>query len=174
MTQLTADDLVQIKEIEFLKSGYCRAIDNKQWDRLPEFFTSDAQFEGFGGGVITAVPKFVERISRLLDGSVTVHHLHHYEIRIVGAGKAKGVWSMVDYNEWPKPGVLRDVPEATGFCGYGFYEERYSQEAGGWRIGFMRLTRIRFDPVIRNASDRINPFESRGLIAPSPGWLDEA
>jgi len=173
MTRMNADDLVHIVEIEFLKSRYCRAIDNKEWDRLPGLFASNASFEGFGGGVISAVPEFVKRIVRLLDGSVTVHQLHHHEIKIVGPDKAKGVWSMTDYNEWPAPGKFRDVPEAIGFCGYGFYEERYCRDAEGWRIEFMRLTRIRFDYLIRSEKDRINPFDRRSLISPSPDWVDE-
>lgn len=173
MTRVTVNDLVHITEIEFLKSRYCRAIDNKEWDRLPELFTSDASFEGFGGGVITAVPEFVDRIVRLLNGSVTVHQLHHHEIKIIGADSASGVWSMTDYNEWPAAGKFRDVPEAIGFCGYGFYEERYCRDEGGWQIERMRLTRIRFDYLVRSKRDRINPFDRRGLISPSPDWLDE-
>lgn len=173
MTGLTGDDLVQIKEIEFLKSRYCRAIDNKGWDRLPEMFVPEARFEGFGKGTITPTSDFVTHIAKLLEGAVTVHHLQHHEIRIVGPSEARGVWCMEDYNEWPSPGVLRHVPAATGFRGYGFYEERYRQVEGRWRIEFMRLTRIRFDPVIRSAGDGINPFERRGLISPSFDWLDE-
>jgi len=172
MARLTVDDLVHIREIEFLKSRYCRAIDNKEWHLLPEFFVPDARFEGFGGGVITAVSKFVERITKLLEGSITVHHLHHHEIKIVGPTEARGVWALMDYNEWPVAGVLRDAPEATGFCGYGFYEECYRNEEGQWRIEFMRLTRLRVDPLIRG-QERINPFERCGLVLPRPGWLEE-
>lgn len=172
MAKLTFEALADIKEIEFLKSGYCRMIDNKQWARLPELFSSEASFEGFGGGIITSVPQFIERIAKLLDGSVTVHHLHHHEIKIVGATEANGVWAMMDYNEWPTPGVLRHVPEATGFWGYGFYEERYRLVDGSWRIEFMRLARIRLDPLVRGGHERIDPFERKGLIPPSPNWLE--
>ncbi len=174
MTRLTGDDLAHIKEIEFLKSRYCRAIDNKEWDRLPDMFVADARFEGFGKGTITPTSDFVTHIAKLLEGAVTVHHLQHHEIRIVGASEARGVWSMEDYNEWPAAGVLRNVPSATGFRGYGYYEELYRRVEGRWRIASMRLTRIRFDPVIRNAADCINPFERRGLISPSFDWVDES
>lgn len=170
MAKWTVEELADIKEIEFLKSRYCRMIDSKQWDGLPELFSSGASFEGFGGGIITSVAEFIARIAKLLDGSVTVHHLHHHEIKIVSATEAAGVWAMMDYNEWPTPGVLRHVPEATGFCGYGFYEELYRLVDGSWRIEFMRLARIRLDPLIRGEHERIDPFERRGLISPSPDW----
>lgn len=174
MAHLSGDDLVHIKEIEFLKSRYCRAIDNKEWDRLPDMFVPDASFEGFGRGIISPTSDFVTHIAKLLDGAVTVHHLQHHEIRIVGSAEARGVWSMVDYNEWPGAGVLRHIPTAVGFRGYGFYEERYRRIEGLWRIEYMRLSRIRLDPVIRTEGDCINAFERRGLISPSPDWLDEA
>jgi hypothetical protein len=174
MTKFTIEALADIKEIEFLKSRYCRMIDSKQWEGLPDLFSSEASFEGFGGGLITSAPQFIARIAKLLGGSVTVHHLHHHEIRIVSATEATGVWAMMDYNEWPTPGVLRHVPEATGFCGYGFYEERYRLIDGSWRIEFMRLARLRLDPLVRGGHERIDLFETKGLISPSANWLESS
>lgn len=147
MDYLNLDALCHIKQIEFLKARYCRAIDEKRWNDLPEMFTSNASFQGFGGGIISSASAFVEHISRLLEGSVTVHHLHQHEIAFVGGAEATGVWSMMDYNEWSASGVLRKIPSAKGFRGYGSYEDRYLLVDGVWHIESMRLKRIRVDPI---------------------------
>lgn len=175
MSSLTPEAPVHIKEIEFLKSRYCRAIDNKEWDLLPTLFVNEARFEGFGGiSKDATVAEFVALIAQGLEGSITVHHLHHHEIDTVDADHARAVWAMMDYNEWPNSGsALRSFPEATGYCGYGFYEETYKRYDSSWRIEFMRLVRIRRDPLLRGTRDnRFNPFERRGSLAPSPDWLN--
>jgi hypothetical protein len=177
MKGLSVEDLLHIKEIEFLKSRYCRAIDNKEWDLLPQLFLENARFEGFGGIPSDAtVSEFFARISKTLERAITVHHLHHHEISILEETRARGVWAMMDFNEWPEPGVaLRSVPEAIGYCGYGFYEESYRRRDGIWRIEFMRLARIRRDPVFRDGrAGKPDPFARRGFISPRPDWLDVA
>ena len=172
----TIENLLHIKEIEFLKSRYCRAIDNKEWDLLPTLFADDARFEGFSGITnSTTASEFAILIGRALEGTITVHHLHQHEIRIVDTNRARGIWAMMDYNEWPTAGAaLRRFPEATGYCGYGFYEETYRRCDTAWRIDFMRLVRIRRDPLIGGVRDyRFNPFERKDHSQPSRDWLNE-
>ena len=173
---MSAEDLTAIREIETLKSRYCRFVDLKQWRRLPELFTDDARFEGFGAAPDGAtLAEFVSGIERRLGGAVTVHHCHQPEIRLLPPDAAKAVWAMMDFNEWPHTIDLAGYSDASGFMGFGFYQDRYRRVNGAWRISFMRLTRIRVDPLrpAREARERFpfdRPFVHR---RPDVDWLTD-
>jgi hypothetical protein len=49
---------------------------------------------------------------------------------------------MCDYVEYPWEG------ERRGFKGYGFYHEEYRKEEGFWKISFLRMQRLRMDPLV--------------------------
>ncbi|MBR0642713.1 nuclear transport factor 2 family protein [Plastoroseomonas hellenica] len=174
MTELNASDLPHIEEIRRLKSRYCRMIDCRQWERLGELFAPDAKFEGFtivsGQG---SPSEFINELAKRLEGALTVHHCHTPEIRISSPDEAEGVWAMMNLVEWPHPVNLANFSGATGFCGYGFYEERYRRFAGAWRIAHMRLARTRFDPLIGgDRPQEHDPFRGlTGFTRPSAEWM---
>ncbi|OJX63169.1 MAG: hypothetical protein BGO95_09135 [Micrococcales bacterium 73-13] len=61
-----------------------------------------------------------------------------------------------------------DLPGQWGIRGYGHYEEEYRRTAAGWRISFMRLSRLRIEPLVGPGHD-IPAYDLVGLM---PDWLD--
>ena len=171
--QAPPDPVWATLQIQQLKARYCRWIDTKNWAQLPHLFTPDCRFDGMGWNVPPgAGPEFfVERIAVRHARTISVHHCHIPEIRFESRTAARGIWAMEDFVEWQLP---EDVPPewvaagCKGFRGYGHYEERYALHDGQWRIGFLRLTRLRIDGV---------PVESpparMGQVRASSDWLQE-
>lgn len=157
--------------IQQLKAQYCRYIDTKQWDLLSTLFTEDTIFEGFGSAPDGVnVKQFVSGVSKRLEKAISIHHCHMPEFIFHENGNVKGVWAMQDFLQWPEPITLRETSEATGFVGYGHYEEMYRLDKGQWRICFMRLTRLRLDPLPTQTAWP----QSDGLRRASSEWLRES
>ncbi|AWB33162.1 nuclear transport factor 2 family protein [Orrella marina] len=155
--------------IHQLKARYCRYVDTKQWAQLRTLFTDDARFEGFGSAPDgSSADQFVAGVSKRLETAISVHHCHMPELAFNGEGQAKGIWAMQDFLQWPSPIVLREAPDAVGFTGYGHYEEAYRRENDQWLICFMRLTRLRVDPVTKNTQWP----QLDNLRRASPDWLE--
>ena len=167
---ITPEDLCDIEEIKQLKAKYFRYMDTKQWDRmLEEVFAPDAVFEGthqpFKSGA-----EFVNANRVHLGPAKTVHQGHMPEIRLLGRDRARGIWALHDWVEYPE--VHRDGPNAgqRGFTGFGHYLEEYRKPAGGWRIARLRLTRIRRDPLFGPGQSFDLPA---GRLASGPNnWLE--
>lgn len=162
--------------IERLKARYCRYVDLKRWDRLVTLFTPDAEFDGFYRALQDSSPAdFVRGIAQRLEDAITVHHCHMPDIEFESETSARGVWAMTDFNEWPRPTRFDALQDVYGIVGYGFYEEKYRFENGTWLISFMRLTRVRIDPVLKTGRpEGFDPFVlSPGLRRPSPGWVTD-
>ena len=147
------EHLGDLYSIQRLKARYFRYLDTKAWDQFRGLFTDDAAFyfsddsdfhagnsgtpkratREFSGG-----DKFVQRVSRILQTAVTVHHGHMPEIEFIGPDRATGIWSM---NDW-----VDDFENRYAMQGYGHYHEKYEkQDDGNWRISQLRLTRLRTD-----------------------------
>jgi SnoaL-like domain len=145
------EQLLDIEAIKQLKARYFRFLDTKEFDKMADLFTEDAElsfdddtvfFGGTPGG--TATPAMaVERWREFLGPGKTVHHGHMPEIEITGEGTARGIWAMIDYVEF-RPG-----PPRQGIDGYGHYHEEYVKRDGAWKIASMRLTRLRIDGLPR-------------------------
>ncbi|MDA7419194.1 nuclear transport factor 2 family protein [Xenophilus arseniciresistens] len=160
------ESLVSIRQ---LKSRYCRYIDTKQWEALRGLFTADARFEGFGSAPDGAdVQTFVSGVAARLADAVSVHHCHTPEITLLSEDRARGVWAMQDHLQWPRAIALKEAPHASGFQGFGHYEEEYLREAGQWRMHRLRLTRLRIDPL--PAATRFP--EPASLRCHDPRWLE--
>lgn len=165
MTNFQLQDIAVVEGVRQLKARYCRFVDTKQWERLKRLFTPEARLSGFGAVPDGATPDaFVDGVAANLAKAVSIHHVHQPEIAPAGPDRARGVWAMMDYVEFPP-----DEPSpygARGWVGWGFYEEDYVRHDGVWLIDAMRLARIRMDQL---DSDRpaINP----GRLPPSPNWL---
>lgn len=162
--------LLSLELIAQLKARYCRYIDTKQWDLLGSVFTDDCKFEGLGSAPAGAdVTTFVKGVSTRLGPTISVHHVHQPEIVLTSPTTARGVWAMEDFVEWQDGGAVKEAPGAKGFRGYGHYEEEYHKNGGQWKISFLRLTRLRIDPVPADA-----PAAHMGACQATPGWLNKA
>ncbi len=159
-----------IAAIGSLKARYCRFIDTKLWTELEALFTADARFEGLGSVPDGAdAHAFVRGIATRFRDATSVHHCHMPELAGTGADTARGVWAMTDYVQWPAGTDVAEVPGHPGFQGYGHYEEEYRRTAEGWRICFLRLTRLRFDALpVGHAPPR------PGRLRASAGWVGDA
>jgi hypothetical protein len=162
-----AQQLMDVEQIKQLKARYCRFVDTKQWQRLRTLFTEDARFEGLGSAPSGAdVDGFVEGISTRLHDAISIHHCHMPEIVFTGPATARGVWAMMDYLEWPAGASPREAPGHRGFSGFGHYEEEYRKDGAEWKIAFLRLTRLRIDPLADG-----NPAPRPGMLTASDDWL---
>lgn len=139
-------ELRDIEAIKQLKARYFRYMDTKRWADMRRQFTDDARFDGTN--VTTSVDAFIAALAERHRDAVTVHHGHMPEIALTGADTARGIWAMYDWVEHEKP--IAPGGRAAGylgFIGFGHYEEEYRREGGAWKISFLRLTRIRVNPV---------------------------
>lgn len=150
------------------KARYCRFIDTKQWDRLADIFTEDCRFEGLGSAPAGAdVATFVRGVSSRLAHTISVHHCHMQETHMTTPDTARVIWAMEDLVEWTDGGTVKETPGSKGFRGYGHYEEEYRRVGTEWKISFLRLTRLRLDPVPVDA-----PAPRMGQCQATPDWLD--
>jgi hypothetical protein len=143
---ITPSELCDIEEIKQLKASYFRLLDTKQWDKLRGVFTDDAVFEGTNRH-FSGPDDFIAGNSQRLGPAKTVHQGHMPEIRILGPGKARGIWSMHDWVEFPAPATEGPHTGERGFIGFGHYQEEYRKVGGAWKIALLRLTRLRLDPL---------------------------
>ena len=134
------DDLADIEAIKQLKARYFRCLDQKLWDGFGEVFTADGHLDSSGDAphaVATGREAIVAMVSGAVGQAVTVHHGHMPEIEITGAGRARGIWAMEDYIEFP------GNPPALTLHGRGHYFEEYEKGPDGeWRIKKLRLERL--------------------------------
>ena len=148
-TEAAVRRLWDLEAVRQLKARYARYVDQQRWDDLRGLFADDARFEGFwakGDGP----DEFVASARQNLTGSLTVHTLGQSELAHVDDWTIRGTWALIDYLEW-EPGTRGyrgvEYPGQRGVRGYGYYEEEYALTAAGWRIRFLRLTRLRIDPL---------------------------
>ena len=134
------EDLADIEAIKQLKARYFRLLDTKRWREWGEVFTADAHLDTSGDAphaVATGRDAIVALVSGAVGQAVTVHHGHMPEIDVTAPGRARGVWAMEDYLEFPGD------PPALTLHGRGHYFEEYEQDADGtWRIRSLRLVRL--------------------------------
>ena len=133
-------DLADIEAIKQLKARYFRFLDLKRWPEFGELFTADGHLDSSRDAphaVATGRAAIVDMVSRGVGEAITVHHGHMPEIEIIGPGRARGIWSMEDYLEFPGD------PPALIVHGRGHYHEEYEKGAdGAWRIRSLRLDRL--------------------------------
>ena len=137
------EDLRAIEEIKQLKARYFRLMDTKRWKDWALVFATDAVMEVPEVDMVNnGRAEIVATVRGALEGVLTAHHGHMPEIEITGTDRARGIWAMFDYVEWPD----QDGPR-VGLQGYGHYHEEYVREDGQWRIARTRLERLRVDPL---------------------------
>lgn len=170
---LTMNDRIQICET---KARYFRYLDTRQWDALRNVFTETAHIEGMPAawGPLHTPSAFITRArEHFNEGVISVHHGHTPEITATGRNTARGIWAMEDYVTWPRGDrIYRGVrnPDQWGIKGYGHYEDEFHRVENQWRISFLRLTRLRIDPLI--GDEAFDPgFE---MVRVSNDWLQNA
>ena len=133
-------DLADIEAIKQLKARYFRCLDKKLWPEFGEVFAEDAHLDSSGDApqaVATGRAAIVAMVSGAVGEAVTIHHGHMPEIEIFAPGRARGIWAMEDYLEFPGD------PPALVVHGRGHYLEEYERGAdGAWRIKSLRLVRL--------------------------------
>jgi len=134
-------ELTDIEQIRQLKSRYFRYLDTKNWAAWRTLFTDDMvakvdDMDEDRPNLADGGDEFVERVSGMLAGTITVHHGHMPEITLTGPDGATGIWAMEDRLEYP--GEL-------SVHGFGHYHETYRRSANGWQIATLHLTRLRVD-----------------------------
>lgn len=170
MTDGLHQRLLDIEAIKVLKSRYCRYIDTKRWGDLVDIFTSDVRFDGFASAPSGSDgAAFVKGVSSRLQSAFTKHHCHTPEFSFLGADEANGVWVMSDYMEWDAPIGLPEAPNSRGMQGFGYYEESYRREAGGWKMSFLRLVRTRLVPLPDD-----HPKALTAGASTDPAWVGHA
>ena len=116
------DDLEQIRQ---LKYRYLRTLDTKQWAEFEACFLPDAtaDYAGLSFGDRAALVDYMR--TNLGPAIVTMHHVHHPEIVVVG-DDATGRWYLHD----------QVISAEYGFKleGAAFYEDRYRRTPEGWRV----------------------------------------
>jgi hypothetical protein len=159
---MTLEDVEQIKE---LKARYFRFFDTKQWDRWRGLFTDDCTYGGTSRAY-SGPDEFVAGTRERLDKAITVHQGHTPEIRILGPTSAKGIWPMFDHVEFDNV-VDHGHGVSRGFTGFGHYEEEYRKEDEGWKICFLRITRLYAALIDGPPLRPFNAVSSRGR-----DWFD--
>ena len=141
------EKLLAIEEIKGLKARYFRLMDTKKWDEWEQLFAPDLVAE-FPDDQPDAAPMrgrsdFAKAIAALNGPALTIHHGHTPEIEVLSPTTARGIWVMLDFCKYPKPGSLPG--DATTLVGYGHYHEAYEKLSRGWVIKTLKLTRLKLD-----------------------------
>jgi hypothetical protein len=135
------DDLEQIKQ---LKGRYCFLVDTKRWAEWRTLFTDDCHFDvGLSYTENVSPDEFVAAVTNSLQYVRSVHQVHTPVLEFLEPDRARGVWAMFDWLEFPP-----DHPNHRGQphqIGYGYYEEEYRRQNGTWKIAILRLRRLRVD-----------------------------
>lgn len=164
--QPTPEHIEQLRDV---KARYFRYVDTKQWDRLRGIFTDGAVFDGLWSSAASP-DEFVANLQRNLGPEVlSVHQGYTAELDEVADGVVRATWAMSDYVVWPaggRPYMGITIEGQTGMRGYGYYEEEYRLTDGGWRMSYMRLTRLAIEPVV----DRLVPPDYPTL-RPTSDWI---
>ena len=130
------DKLKQIEAIKQVKYRYLRCLDGKLWDEMREVFSEDAvSHYDQGRYAFEGVDAIIGFLKDTLDrpGVISLHQVHHPEIEILGAKRARGRWYLEDYVLHTGSGhpVMRDRVELHGAA---FYEDEYVRVRRQWKI----------------------------------------
>ena len=170
MPKTASDILLDLEAIKQLKARYCRYLDTKQWDAFLSLFAEDARFDGFASAPSGSDAKtFVKGVSTRLKDAITKHHCHTPDIVFLDDARARAIWAMEDYLEWPVPTGNPDAPNSRGMYGFGHYEEEYRKIDGIWKMAHLRLIRARLIPLPDD-----HPMAAKPAIFASMEWLKGA
>lgn len=151
------------------KSQYFYGLDTKRWDLVRSVFSDTARFEGFPFPVENA-DVFTKEVSEFLEGAQTIHQGFMPVFRLIDSGRVRARWTMYDYLIWHDSREYKGhlIPGQYGLRGYGYYEEEYiSTDGSVWLIDYMRLSRVRIDPLVSHPV----PSPQYDVAQPNPEWI---
>ena len=144
---MTTAQLLELFEIQRLKSQYFLFVDTKQWAQLRELFTDDLFIFADDSPVpeetvpvFTSADAFIDYLTVAFATTISVHHGHTPDLQLIDERTATGIWAMYDWTDDQSTGIAKQ--------GFGHYHEEYRKgDDGRWRIATMRLTRLRVNRV---------------------------
>ena len=126
---MTPEQLVEIEQIKQLKYRYLRCLDQKLWDEIRTCFVPETTAAYSGGKYAfegsDAIVAFLER-SMGAETFLSSHRVHHPEIVLEAADRARGTWALEDVVIEEKWGIT--------IRGAAFYEDTYVKRGGEWKI----------------------------------------
>lgn len=136
--------LLDIDEIKRLKGIYCHCVAIEDWATFETLFAEDLRFISPNGMVREPRSGFMafHRESIQKTGLWGVVRCHTPIITITGRDSATGIWGLDDTHVWPGYEGPR-----VGHLGYGYYDEEYVREPGGWRFKQIKVVVSRTDPL---------------------------
>jgi hypothetical protein len=132
-------ELLDIEAIKQLKADYFFLMDTKQWERWEELFTADLRVVG-PRRIQEGRDRFTAFVREHLEEVLSCHFGFMPVIEIIDEENARGRWSMFD--DLRLPAGHPWCEEHSRRLGYGYYEEEYRRQEGGWRISFLNLSRL--------------------------------
>lgn len=149
---MTPEQSTAYKQIQELKSRYCRLMDTKQWPQWRNVFCDDIVMDvsddvppELGNAITTGLDTVETQLRSFVGDAITVHQVHAPEIELTSATTAKGIWAMSDVVIWPE-GVTQPIPGVGSIHGFGHYHEDYKLVDGEWKIAKLKLTRLHIIP----------------------------
>ena len=136
--------LLAIEEIKRLRPLYCRALDEKKFEKWRDVFTSDAKIlapEVTDRAMPVGADAIIKWVRDVMAGAATAHHVHGAEITLLSDQEAVGIWALEDNIFWPveRPNVFG---AKRHFRGFGHYHDKYILTSTGWRLSEQLLTRV--------------------------------
>lgn len=125
--RLPLDDALQIHDV---LARYAHCIDNRDWDRLPLIFTTDAQF-GAPGNYTQSRDEIADRIER-----VAPYHPHFTTDTVIARLPADST-GRERARSWSKYLIVRH----DGSLASGDYLDEWVRTNQGWRINQRRVSR---------------------------------
>ncbi len=141
--QVAAKRLEEVEAIKRLKYRYMRCLDTKQWDEMAGCFVPDAT-TSYGvrhsPAGVEAIMDFMRKHN--LPDVITMHHVHHPEIELTGAGTARATWALQDY--------VISLPGDWSLHGSALYQDEYVKLDGEWKIKHTGYKRIFSERWVRS------------------------
>lgn len=126
---MTPEDLVEIELIKQVKYKYMRCVDQKLWDEIAECFTQTATAAYSGGKyAYEGRDAIIAFLRKGMDSETfhSSHRVHHPEIELLAAERARGVWALED--------TVVDTQWDIIIRGAAFYTDDYVKRDGRWLI----------------------------------------
>jgi uncharacterized protein (TIGR02246 family) len=111
-------------EVLHLVTAYCRAVDDRETDKLWRLFADDCEFTFVDGDVAHGIAEIRSMLGGRIAGAIRHRHiLTNSIVEIDGdTATAKSDWYLIK----PAAGQAWDIE------GAGYYEDQMRRSAGGW------------------------------------------
>ena len=125
-----------IEDIKQLQARRVRSLDTEDWELDRACHAPDMEHE-LDGVKVAGLDAVMTRVSREVEGAVSIHHVHSPENEVTSATTATGIWALEDHLIWP----------SKWQHGYGHYFDTYKKLNGTWVFTSRTITRLRMETV---------------------------